>query len=148
MKPLHTTRVIRAPLPSVFQAIADARNFRKAVPHIMDVEFLTDQRVGAGTRFRETRKMNGRKSVVELEVAEYVVDDRVRMVSDEGGTIWDTMFAVSETPGGVLLDMQMDVKPHTLMARFLTPFIRGMVVKGVESDMDAIKSFCESSQAT
>jgi hypothetical protein len=38
----------------------------------------------------------------------------------------------------------MDIKPHTLFARIINPLIRGMIVRAVESDMDAVKAFCES----
>lgn len=144
MKPIHISRSIAAPLDLVFQTVSDVRNFREAVPHIKHVEFLSDQQFGAGTRFRETRLMNGREHTVELEVAEYIDNDRVRMISDAGGTIWDTMFTVSKVSENVTLEMQMDIKPHTLLARMMTPLIRGMVVKGVESDMDSVKAFCES----
>ena len=144
MKPVYISRTIAAPLELVFQTVSDIRNFRDAVPHITHVEFLSDQHVGAGTRFRETRSMNGREHTVELEVAEYVVNERVRMISDAGGTIWDTMFTVSKGSDYVTLEMQMDIKPHKLVARIMTRLIRGMVVKGVETDMDAVKAFCES----
>ena len=144
MKPIHFSRTIAAPLDLVFQTVSDVRNFRDAVPHITHVEFLSEQQVGAGTRFRETRLMNGREHTVELEVAEYIDNDRVRLISDAGGTIWDTTFTVSKGSYNVELEMQMDIKPHTLFARIITPLIRGMVVKGVTSDMDAVKAFCES----
>ncbi|MCP4890026.1 MAG: hypothetical protein GY904_25910 [Planctomycetaceae bacterium] len=144
MKPIHTARTIIAPLDLVFQTVSDVRNFREAVPHITKVEFLSEQEVGVGTRFRETRVMNGREQTVELEVAEYVKDVRVRMISDAGGTVWDTMFTVSENVENVVVEMQMDIKPHTLFARIINPLIRGMIVRAVESDMDAVKAFCES----
>lgn len=144
MKPICISLAIAAPLDVVFQAVSDVRNFREAVPHIVNIEFLTDQQVGEGTRFLETRLMNGREQTVELEVAEYVDNDRVRMISDEGGTIWDTLFTFADHSDSVQLDMQMDIKPHTLFARIITPLIRGMVVKGVESDMNALKKHCEA----
>lgn len=144
MNAIHISRTIAAPLDLVFQTVSDVRNFREAVPHITHVEFLTDQQDGAGTRFRETRSMNGRIHTVELEVAECIDNDRVRMISDAGGTIWDTMFTVAKGSDNVTLEMQMDIKPYTLFARIMTPLVRGMVVKGVESDMDAVKAFCES----
>lgn len=144
MKPIHISRSISAPLDLVFQTVSDVRNFREAVPHITHVEFLSDQQFGAGTRFRETRLMNGREQTVELEVAEYIDNDRVRMISNTGGTIWDTMFTVSKGSENVTLAMQMNIESHTLFARMVTPLIRGMVVKGVKSDMDSVKAFCES----
>ncbi len=147
MKPVHITRTIDAPLDTVFQTIADARKFSDAVPHITHVAFITDQQAGGGTRFRETRSMNGREQTIELEVAEYIENDRVRMISDVGGTVWDTMFTVASDAGHVTLDMKMDIKPHKLLAKIMTPLIRGMVVKGVVADMDAVKAYCESKHA-
>ena len=144
MKRIQITRSIAAPLDVVFQTVADVRNFRDAVPHIINIEFLTEQQVGEGTRFRETRTMNGREQSVELEVAELVENERVRMISDAGGTIWDTVFTVAQNGADVALEMEMDIRPHTLFAKLMTPLIRGMVVKGVETDMDAVKAYCES----
>lgn len=144
MKSIQVSRVIAAPLNQVFQTIADVRNFKAAVPHITEVRFLSEQHSGAGTRFVETRETNGRVDKVELEVTEYEENERVRLVSDAGGTIWDTEFVVSETSDGVRLDMRMEIRPHTLVAKLFMPFVRGMVVKGVEADMDAVKMYCES----
>ena len=144
MKPIIALRTIKAPLNFVFRTVSDVRNFRKAVPHITNVEFLSDQQQGIGTRFRETRMMNGREHAVDLEVAEYVENERVRMISDAGGTIWDTLFTVSRLGDDVELKMQMDVRPYRVLARIMNVLIRGMVVKGVESDLDAVKSFCEA----
>ncbi|MEM8486574.1 MAG: SRPBCC family protein [Bacteroidota bacterium] len=147
MKPVHIIRRIDAPLDEVFQTVSDVRNFSEAVPHIAKVEFLTEQKVGKGTRFLETRSMNGREQTIELEVADFIENDRVRMISDVGGTVWDTMFTVSSDAGKVMLEMKMDIKPHKLLAKLMTPLIRGMVVKGVVADMDAVKAYCESKHA-
>ena len=144
MKPIRISKTISAPLDVVFRTISDVRNFRAAVPHITNIEFLTEQQVGTGTRFRETRSMKGREHTVELEVAEFIRDDRVRMISDEGGTVWDTVFVVEQHDDHVTLVTTMDIRPHRLMARIVSPFIRGMVAKAVEADMDSVKDFCES----
>jgi hypothetical protein len=144
MKPICVSRTIKAPLDVVFRTVSDIRNFRKALPHITNVEFLSDQQFGTGTRFRETRLMNGREQKFELEVVDYRENDGVRIRSDAGGTIWDSEFTVSQVRDNVELKMRMDAKAYTLFARIMNPLIRGMVVKGVESDMDAVKSFCES----
>jgi uncharacterized membrane protein len=144
MKPVSTSRMIAAPLDLVFRTISDARNFRDAVPHITRIEFLSDKHSGVGTRFRETRVMKGREETVELEVVEYGQNERIRLISDAGGTIWDTVFTVSDNAGKVEMKMQMDILPHTFMAKIMTRLIRDMVAKGVETDMDAVKAFCES----
>jgi uncharacterized protein YndB with AHSA1/START domain len=79
------TRSIAAPVARVFETVAHIDRFQEAIPHITNVEFLTETHSGVGTRFRETRLMRGREASTELEVTEYVPDERVRLVSDAGG---------------------------------------------------------------
>jgi uncharacterized membrane protein len=138
------TKTIEAPKDLVFATVSDIQNFSKAVPHILEVEFLTEQKTGLGARFRETRDMNGRKESTELEVTEFVENERIRMVSDAGGTIWDTLFSVSGDGDTTRLDVEMDARPHKFLARLMTPLIRRMVSKAVEKDIDAVKAYCES----
>ena len=143
---ITTTRQIDAPAERVFDTVAHIENFRQAVPDIVGIEFLSEVRKGVGTRFRETRKMGKREATVELEVSEYEPNERVRIVSDAGGTIWDTTFRVTPADGGrAAVTMEMQEKPHKLLARILNPLIRPMVRKAVERDLDAVKRYCEQS---
>lgn len=135
---------INAPIERVFGTVAHIENFAKAVPQIVATQFLSDVTSGVGTRFRETRLMHGREATTELEVTEYVENDRVRIVADAGGTIWDTVFVVSPDPEGVKLTLTMDARPYRLMSKVVNPFIKGFVRKAVESDMDAVKAYCET----
>ncbi len=50
-----TERKIAAPPEKVFELVAHIDEFSKAVPHIIDVEFLSEQRTGVGTRFKSRR---------------------------------------------------------------------------------------------
>ena len=144
MNPVVASRRIAAPLDRVFQTVSDVRHFSKAVPDITHVEYLSDTRSGVGTRFIETRVMNGREGKVELEITEYEENDHVRLVSDAGGTIWDSLFAVRQVGSKVELSLEMGVFPHTLIARLTTWLIRGVVARSIEADMDAVKTSCES----
>ncbi|MEX1364978.1 MAG: SRPBCC family protein [Nannocystaceae bacterium] len=137
------SRTIDAPVALVFRTVADIANFARAVPHITKVELLSEQQVGQGTRFRETRVMKGREASTELEVTEYVEDEHVRLVSDAGGTRWDTVFTVEPKGDLTKLTMVMDAKAHRLLARLINPLIKGMVARAIEQDMDAIKTYCE-----
>jgi uncharacterized membrane protein len=137
------TRTIAAPVDRVFATVAHIDRFQEAVPHITNVEFLTETRSGVGTRFRETRLMRGREASTELEVTEYVQDERVRLVSDAGGTVWDTVFTVQASGSGTELSMVMDARPYKLTARVVNPMISRMLTKALETDMDAVKAYCE-----
>lgn len=137
-------RTIAAPIKRVFDAVADIANFQAAIPAIVQVDFLSEVRRGVGTRFRETRRMGKRLATAELEVTEYIPQQRVRLLSDAGGTIWDTVFTVQATGGGATeLTMVMEARPYKLAARLFTPLIKGMIRKHIERDMDAVKAYCE-----
>ena len=79
-----------------------------------------------------------------LEVTEYESPKRIRLVSDEGGTIWDTVFTVAESASGSTLTMVMNARPHKFLARIMTPLMQRMIAKAIESDMDAVQEYCES----
>jgi uncharacterized membrane protein len=149
----EVTRTIDAPVGEVFDTVAHIDSYSKAVPHITEVEFLTEQRRGVGTRFSETRVLRGRQASTTLEVTEYVAGERIRLVSDEGGTIWDTVFTVSEVEVEVGLEadaertrlhMAMDARPYTFIAKILNPLTRGIIRRSIEGDMDAVKAYCEA----
>ena len=137
-------RTIDAPVELVFRTVAEIDNFSQAIPHIVDVEFLSDARTGVGSRFRETRLMMGREASTILEVTEYVENERVRLVSDEGGTVWDSVFTVRAVDGKTELTLVMDAKAYTLRSRILVPIMKLMVRMGLVEDMDAVKEYCES----
>ena len=140
------SRTIDAPVGVVFSTVADSSNFSEAVPHIEHVEFLSEARTGVGARFRETRLMGSRRATTELEVTEYVQDERVRFVADQGGTIWDTIFTVEPGPEGrgTRLRMVMEAKPHKLLARLVTPLMKRVITKAIAADLDAVKAYAEA----
>lgn len=137
------TRTINAPIERVFETVAHIENFSKAVPEIIKTELLSEIEYGVGTRFRETRLMSGKQTSTELEVTEYVENDRVRIVSDAGGTVWDSVFEVAPVDGQVQLTLSMDANAYKLLSRLMNPLIKGMVKKALESDMDSVKIYCE-----
>lgn len=143
MEKTIVTRSIAAPPERVFETVAHIENFAEVVDSITNIEFLSEQRTGVGTRFRETRMMKRREATTTLEVTEYRPPELVRIVSDEGGTIWDTVFSVKRMGASTELSMVMDARPYKLLARIMTPLISGMVRKAVKSDMDAVKRHCE-----
>ena len=137
------TKSIAAPPQKVFETVAHIEEFSQVVPEITKIEFLTEQRTGVGTRFRETRLMKGKEASTELEVAEYDPPQRVRIVADSHGTVWDTVFHVTPTETGAELEMVMDANAYKLLPKLMNPFICGMIKKFIEADMDAVKEHCE-----
>ncbi|MBT8484413.1 MAG: SRPBCC family protein, partial [Phycisphaerae bacterium] len=126
---------------------SDIPNLPETMPDVVKIEFLTDQRVGLGTKFRETRRMGKREMVTELDVTEFVENDHVRMVADSHGTIWDTLFEVTPTGGGTELTLTMDARAHKLLPRIMNPIMKGFFKKGIEKHLDSLKTHCEDKAA-
>jgi hypothetical protein len=143
MSTIKISRQIQAPVNEVFRTISDIRNFSKAVPEIIDVEFLSETKSGVGTRFRETREFKGREAATELEVTEFVENDHIRIVSDTQGTIWDSLFTVSKKESGCELILEMEARPYKFLSKIMTPLMKGFISKALERDMDAVKAYCE-----
>ena len=143
MANVTVTRRVDAPADVVFRTVAQVEQFSQAVPGILRVEFLSEVKSGVGARFRETRMMMGREASTELEVTEHVENERVRIVSEAGGALWETVFTVVPDGEGAELKMVMDARPQTTSARMTMPLVLGMVRTAVEKDMDAVKAFCE-----
>lgn len=136
-------RTINAPIDLVFKTVADINNFSKARTNIAKIEFLSEIRSGVGARFKETRLMNGKESVTELEVTEFVEGQHIRFVADSHGTVWDSIFTVKPVDGKTELELIMDAKAGNFMANMMDKMIKGMVEKALEKDMDAVKAYCE-----
>ena len=143
MPSLTIERTIAAPIEKVFRTVAHIEEFSKAIPHIVNVEILSDVKTGVGTRFRETRLLKGEEAQADLEVTEYAENDRIRLVADSHDTVWDTVFTVREQGAATELTMVMEAKPQGLLAKLAAPMMMGMVKKLVEADMDSVKAHCE-----
>ena len=138
-----TERSINAPIDLVFNAITDINNFSKSIPDVINIEFLSDVKSGVGTRFCETRLMKGKEAMTELEVTEFVENGHVRYVTDSHGTVWDTVMIVKTVNDKTDLTLVMDARPHKFMQKMIIPMIKGMILKALEKDMDAVKTYCE-----
>lgn len=137
------TRTINAPIDLVFKTISNINNYSKAVPDIVKFEILSEIQSGVGTRFRETRMMKGKEARTELEVTEFIENDRIRMVTDSHGAVWDSVFIVKSEEDHTHLELTMDAKPHKLMPKLMIPLMKGFISKNVEKDLDAVKTYCE-----
>jgi polyketide cyclase/dehydrase/lipid transport protein len=140
---VSVTKLINAPEEKVFMAVSDISNLPKTNPDIIKIEFQSDLKSGIGTKFRETRIMNRKESVTDLEVTEYEENSYIRMVADSHGTIWDSIFTIKMVGEQTELKLTMDAKSQKLLPKLLNPLFKGLYKKGLEKHMEAVKSFCE-----
>lgn len=135
---------IGAPAETVWRAVSDFGSLPDRDPDVLQVEFLTDEHTGTGTRLRETRKRGKSATMVtELEVAEWDPPSRMRTVADDHGTVWDTAFTIAAEGDGVRLTLSMDARAQALLPRLVNPLMKGMFRRGMGDYVDRIRRQCE-----
>jgi hypothetical protein len=89
----QTEWIARQP-EAVFQFITDTRNAPRVIPSVQRMEVMTVGPVGVGTRYRETRLVNGKQAQAELEVTGFEPPARyaVRNVTDAIETVYTYRF--------------------------------------------------------
>ena len=143
MSTATSSRIINAPLATVFDVVAHVENFPKAVPEITKVEVLTDIKNGTGTRFRETRDIQGRMVSNDIDVTDYEINKFARTVFTSGNIVWDSIFEVAPHADGTLLTLEMVADPKDDAAQAALAPMMELISAHVETDMDALKSYCE-----
>jgi len=142
---LSTELTIRAPAANVFATIGYPRRSSEALPHVESITFVGEQEHGPGTRFREVRRMGKQTATYDFDVTEWIENRRTRLVTDSGGTVWDTIFEVTPTEDGAAttLRIAMDARPYRLMPRLIVPLIMGQVRKASAKDLELLKAHIE-----
>ncbi|MEL6983441.1 MAG: SRPBCC family protein [Actinomycetota bacterium] len=143
MAKIEVSRTIRAPREEVFDLTTTIEDYADVVPAIVDVQILTEQRNGAGTRFREVRRNGRRPSASELEVTEFDHPARVRMVADGRTTRRETTLTYLNTRDGTDVHLAVDVRPSGLLGRVRSWFVRDPLPRDLEADLDALKAHFE-----
>ncbi len=142
-----SSRTIHAMPERVFRTVADPEEFQRAIPGGSQVEYLTASRTGVGVKFGATRLMKGKPSTFEQEVTEFVPNQHIRLVNVTHGTVWDTTFSVRAESGATILTLTMDARAEQLLARLMTRLIAGIIQKALDTDLDAVKAYCEDPAA-
>lgn len=141
-------REIQAPRDKVFRALSETEEYSRAVPEIVKVEILSEQSRGAGTKFRETRRMHNREVSSELEVTEYREPELIRFATVTAGTLWETTFRLLDKGQRVEVRTEVTATPRSIGGRIAVLLLNGLVCKGIESDLKAIQKFVESNAPT
>lgn len=143
MAGLTVTRSIHAPVGVVFQTVADARRLAQAISGVSKIEYLSVTTSGVGTRFRQTRVVNGRERILEFKVTEYVKNERVRIVNDSHDTLWDSVVTVAPSGRNTKLTLHVEARANGLLSRLMLPLVCRRVRTSAEKDLDGVKSLCE-----
>lgn len=139
-------RTVNAPVAEVFQVYSDFRNAATRVDGIERIEILTGESIGVGTRFKETRTMFGRSSTEEMEITEFVPDQKYTVVAHSCGAHFQTVFQFQPHGDNTILDVELTTRNISWFAKLMSPLgflMAGTMKKCIESDIDQLKQYCE-----
>ena len=149
MSGFEVSRSIAAPIERVFEAATDLASAPERISGILALEILTDGPVGAGTRFRETRKMFGREATEEMEIQDFEAPHRYSVRAENHGCLYLSEFRFAEEAGGTEVTFLFEAKGLTLLSKimmFITKPLAKTMIKLVVQDLEDIKRYVESSQ--
>lgn len=91
---------------AVWDVLTDIHNAHLTLSGVLSVEILTTGPYQPGFRWRETRKMFGMKATEEMMVVEAEPPGSTRIVAENGGTEYTTVFTVTPDDTGSTLRMR------------------------------------------
>jgi len=145
MKPVTVSADIAADPDFVYEAIVDVERLCETSPATISVTFLSEQRSGPGTRYRETRRMGKTSRDFDLELADCDAAARTaRFVSEMEGTVWDTTMKVTAAGPGSHVEFTMAAHTTSKLKSLLFSGMRPMFRKGMDRQVAGLKSYCEN----
>jgi carbon monoxide dehydrogenase subunit G len=149
----HSTSIsrhINAAPEEVWSVITDIPGSAATLSGVTAVQMLTDIPYGAGTRWKETRRMMGREETVEMWVAESDPHHSTAVKAFHGGADYTTRFTLAGRDGGTDLTVSFAaemVKPNLFSRIMMALFGRiGMSAtrKALAKDLSDIAAKAES----
>jgi uncharacterized membrane protein len=133
---------IDAPADKVFAIFADLPNAANNIESILGIEFLSEQRSGLGTRWRETRKMFGKEATEEMWISGWRPGSGYTVSCVSCGCDYETDLSFTPNASGTEVVIRLSIKPRTFMARLLSPLGRlfaGTFKKCMLKDIDDLR---------
>ena len=133
--------IVRTP-KEVFDFITASENAPKVAANIKSMIKLTDGPVGVGTRYRETRLMNGKETQTELEIAEFEPNQKYAMknVTEGVETIYRYTFTSEED--GTRVDLVCELNASGVK-KLMLPMVASILKKEDGDHLQRLKKVME-----
>lgn len=126
----------------VFHFIADPANAARVMPSVRRMEQLTDGPVAAGTRYRETRVVNGKEAQAELEVVQYDPPRQYSMRNVTKGVETVYRYTFGAEREGTRVDLKCEVSASGLK-KAVVPMVVSILKKEDGDHLARLKSAVE-----
>jgi hypothetical protein len=134
--------IARSP-KDVFAFITDSSNAPKVVPSVKSLIQLTEGSVGVGTRYRETRLMNGKEEQAELKIVDFEPYQKYAMKNVTEGieTIYRYTFQPEE--GGTRVNLTCELSARGVK-KLMLPIVASILKKEDGDQLEMLKKVMEN----
>lgn len=133
---------ISRPPKDVFDFITTPNNAPKVVPSVKSMVKLTEGPVRVGTRYRETRLMDGKEQHAELEVVAYEPNEKYAMKNVTEGIETVYLYTFHPEAGGTRVDLVCEVKAGGLK-KLMLPIVVSILKKEDGDHLQRLKKVLE-----
>lgn len=150
---MQLSETIAAPPERVYAVLSDLDQASRWMQGLVSLEKLTQGSFGAGTRWRETRKMMWHQASEVFEVAAAEPASRIELFCDgKNGTSktghYRFTYRLTPQDGGTRLDLDSEISQLGWFGELVGSLFSGTYNKLIAKDLSALKKHLESSAAT
>lgn len=135
-------RIARTP-KEVFDFITASENAPRVAPNIKSMVKLTEGRVGVGTRYRETRLMNGKEAQAELEIVDFEPGQRYAMKNMTEGIETIYRYTFTQENDGTRVDLVCELKASGAK-KLMLPLVASILKKEDGDHLQRMKQVMEN----
>ena len=139
---------IKGSREAVWAAITDIENASETISGIDKIEVVEKPASGlVGLKWRETRMLFGKPATVEKWITEAEEKRFYKTKAEDGGFVFTTTKAISESGGGMTLSEIHESKPQGMAAKLMSIpmrlFFKGVMKKAILQDLNDTKAAVE-----
>ena len=127
----------------VFDFITASDNAPKVLPSVKSMVKLTEGPARLGTRYRETRLMNGKEQQAELEVVEYEPHQKYAMKNVTEGIETVYRYTIHPEADGTRVDLVCELKAGGLK-KLVLPMVASILKKEDGDHLQRLKKALEA----
>ena len=135
---------IALPPRVVFDFVTDANNASRVVSSVKSMIMLTDGPIGKGTRYRETRLMNGKEQQAELEVVAFQPHEKYAVKNETQGFETTYTYTLAPEKNGTRINLVCNVKAGGLK-KVTVPIVVSILKKEDGDHLQRLKTAIEKS---
>lgn len=143
MAGFESTTYINRPIADVFEFIGDPTKGSQVLENSLKCEKITPGPITVGTRFQETRLMNGQEAESELVISAYEPLSLVTITNETEGVTTHYHYHMSEKDQGTEVRWVCELKAGGVR-KLMLPVVAGILKKEDGNHLEIIKAALEN----